>query len=476
MMHRSRAPRSLLNPQQSLLPLLTLTALGTFASLAACKDQAKPDPSNTAPSTSSSAATLTTPTVSAHASAEPAKAPPPCTIESTTTIDKGTRGDTGLTVVMLPGNQAAIGYATGEQPKVVVIDTTGKAQHVDIDWGHVRDQEKKKDDKMTRAIHRVTPLGYKGGKMRAGMDVIDTSKEKNTARYLRCGPADLEPIVSDESALNFFEPTEDTVAALPADAADVRDCRTFSNGEVSWVVATEVRRDGTGDNHDLRFSWIVDEVPGKVSIKDPNIDKRVAKPNKDHKYGTLDHFITPVSVNAGNDGYMMVSRDGGGLVFARRSDKFERTGGPWPMWLAAGPGLPSLTHQGERVFLAVGELNKTDLFASTFMGGANPVKPEKIQLTDTSPPTEGARDWPSLSVGSDGMLFVAFIDGKANRRVRLTVLGPELKQKTSDVFDVTGADVNPTEARVIGIAANKALVVWIDKHADLTGAVVSCKY
>ena len=470
MMHRSRALRAHV--------ALALTALVTTASLVACKDEAKPDPSKTSPSASSSAATLTTPIASAKASAsaEPSKPPPPCTIESTATIDKGARGDTGLTVVMLPGNQAAIGYATGEQPKVVVIDTTGKAQHVDVDWGHVRDQEKKKDDKMVRAIHRVTPLGYKGGKMRAGMDVIDTSKEKNAARYLRCGPADLEPIVADDSPLNFFEPTEEMVAAFPAETSDVRDCRTFSNGEISWVVATDVRRDGTGDNHDLRFTWLVDEVPGKATIKDPNIDKRVAKPNKDKKYGTLDHFITPVSVNAGNDGYMMLARDGGGLVFARRSDKFERTGGPWPMWLAAGPGLPSLAHQGERVFLAVGEWNKTDLFASTFMGNANPAKPEKIQLTDTSPPAEGSRDWPSLSVASDGMLFVAFIDGKANRRVRLTVLGPELKQKTSDIFDVTGPDVSPTEARVIGIAANKALVVWIDKHSELTGAVVSCKY
>ena len=472
MMYRSRA-RLFMSPLA--LPL-ALTALSALTVLTGCEDKPKPDPSKAAPSTSSSAATLTTPATSAAASAEHAKAPPPCTIESTATIDKGARGDTGLTVVMLPGNQAAIGYATGEQPKVVVIDTTGKAEHADVDWGHVRDQEKKKDDKMARAINRVTPLGYKGGKMRAGMDVIDTSKEKNTSRYLRCGPADLEPIVSDDSVLNFFEPTEDAVAALGADAMDVRDCRTFSNGEISWVVATEVRRDGTGDNHDLRFTWFIDEVPGKGTIKDPNIDKRVAKPTKDKKYGTLDHFTTPVSVNAGNDGYMMAARDAGGLVFARRGDKFERTGGPWPMGLAAGPGLPSMTHQGERVFLSVGEWNKTDLFASTFMGASNPAKPERIQLTDTSPPTEGSRDWPSLSVGGDGMLYIAFIDGKTNRRVRLTVLGPELKQKTSDIFDVTGPDVAPTEARVIAIAANKALVVWIDKKADLTGAVVSCKY
>jgi hypothetical protein len=211
-------------------------------------------------------------------------------------------------------------------------------------------------------------------------------------------------------------------------------------------------------------------------VKDPKIDSRIAKPTKEHKYGTLDHFITPVSVNAGTAGYMMAARDGGGLVFARRNDDLSRAGGPWPMWLASGAGLPSLTHERERVFMAVPEWNKTDLFVSTFMGNANPAKPDKIQLTDTSPPTDGMREWPSISPGTDGMLWVSFIDGKTTRRVRLVVLGPELHQKTSDVFDVSPQDDVPTEARVIGLSGQKSLVIWIDKKAELTGAVVSCKY
>jgi len=174
---------------------------------------------------------------------------------------------------------------------------------------------------------------------------------------------------------------------------------------------------------------------------------------------------------------MMCARDGGGLVFARRNDDMSRAGGPWPMWLAAGAGLPSMAHEAERVFLAVPEWNKTDLFMSTFMGNVTPVKPEKLALTDTSPPTEGSRDWPALSAASDGAIFVSFIDGKSpKRRLRLVVVGPELTQKTSDVFDVTGDDVTPVEARVVALAGKKALVTYMDVHGTLTGAIVSCKY
>jgi hypothetical protein len=463
-------PRTILATSFTLLASLAVTG---------CPDNKQQETSKAAPS--ASAAATAPATASASATATPSasvEAPKQavCTIDSSTVIDRGARGDTGLTAVLLAGNQAALGYATGGTPKVVVVDTSGKASQADVDWSHVKNQEAPKDATMVRAIHRVTPLGFKGQKMRVGMDIIDTSKDKNAARYLRCGAADQEPIVADDTPLNFFEPTEDDVAKVTADAVDVRDCRTFSNGEITWSLYTEVKRDGKDDNHDVRFEWSLDSVPGKGTIKEPVVDKRVAKPNKDKKYGTLDHFITPISVNAGTAGYMMLARDGGGLVFARRNDDMSRAGGPWPMGLPAGAGLPSLAHEGERVFLAVPEWNKTDLFMSSFMGNATPTKPEKVTLNDSSPATEGARDWPAIAAAADDSIWVTFIDGKSpKRRVRLTILGDDLKQRLADVFDVTNGDVNVSEARVIALAGNKAFVAYIDVKGDLTGAVVSCK-
>jgi hypothetical protein len=447
-----------------------------FASACQDKSSGGDNATPTAPIPSAATAASSSSPIASASSAAPAK-PPPCTVVSTVSLDKGARADTGLTVVMLAGNQAAIGYAVGETPKVLTIDTAGKTEQADVSWGHVRDQEKKTDPAMTRSIHRVTPLGFKGNKMRVGIDLVDESKDKNAARYLRCGAGDDEPIIADTTPLNFYEPTEDAVAALGPDVTDVRDCRTFSNGEATWSLYTEVRRDGTGDDHDIRLTWSLDTLPGKGTIKNPNVDKRIAKPSKDKRYGTLDHFSMPVSVNAGTAGFMMVARDSGGLDFARRNDDLSAAGGPWPMAFPEGAGLPSMMQKDERVFLAATEWNKTDLFTSTFLGTEAPKKPTKVALVDSAPPTEGARDWPSLSPASDGSLFVSFLDGKApKRRVRLVVLGPDMAQKTSDVFDVFSGDSNIVESRVVAIADKKALVTYLDAKGELTGAVVSCTF
>jgi hypothetical protein len=457
--------------------LLGIAPVLALALTSACQDKSSGTSETPAlPSASAATATTASAPLASASSAAPAK-PPPCKVESTVALDKGARADTGLTVVMLAGNQAALGYAVGDTPKVLTVDTAGKTEQTEVSWGHVRDTEKKSDPAMTRYIHRVTPLGFKGNKMRVGLDILDESKDKNAARYLRCGAGDDEPIIADNTPLNFYQPTEDAVAALGPDALDVRDCRTFSNGESTWSLYTEVKRDGTGDNHDIRLTWSLDTLPGKGTIKDPNVDKRIDKPTKDKKYGTLDHFSMPVSVNAGTAGFMMVARDSGGLVFARRNDDLSAAGGPWPMAFPEGAGLPSIMHKDERVFLAATEWNKTDLFTSTFLGTEAPKKPAKVTLVDTAPPTEGARDWPSLSPAADGSLFVSFIDGKgATRRVRLVVLGADMSQKTSDVFDVSSGEANIVEARVIAIADKKALVTYLDAKGDLTGSVVSCTY
>jgi hypothetical protein len=459
--------------------LLCVAPAVALAFASACQDKSSGAPSASATPVASAASAATSSSAAPLASASSAAPalPPPCTVESTTTLDKGARADTGLTVVMLAGNQAAIGYAVGDTPKVITIDTAGKAEQTDVSWAHVHDQEKKSDPAMTRYIHRVTPLGFKGKTMRVGMDILDESKDKNAARYLRCGAGDDEPIIADTTPLNFYEPTEDAVAALGPDVIDVRDCRTFSNGESTWSLYTEVRRDGTADDHDIRLTWSLDTLPGKGTIKNPNVDKRVVKASKDKKYGTLDHFSMPVSVNAGTAGFMMVARDSGGLVFARRNDDLSAAGGPWPMAFSEGAGLPSIMHKDERVFLAATQWNKTDLFTSTFLGTEAPKKPAKVTVADTSPPSDGARDWPSLSPSSDGSLFVSFLDGKSpKRRVRLVVLGEDMSQKTSDVFDVYSGDSNIVEARAIAIAGKKALVTYLDAKGDLIGSVVSCTY
>jgi hypothetical protein len=98
-------------------------------------------------------------------------------------------------------------------------------------------------------------------------------------------------------------------------------------------------------------------------------------------------------------------------------------------------------------------------------------------MADANPRTEGSRDSASIDVASNGDLFVAFADGKApKRQARLTVLGPDAKQKLKSVFDVSPDGTNVLEVRVVAIGDGKALVTYIEQSSALTGVVVSCKY
>lgn len=476
-----------MNSRASVLAFLSVAAAP--AVLLGCPDKPKADGSGAAtvqsamPAPSSSAAKSGLAQALASASAG-SNANGPCQIQSTTKVSGGARQDTGLTVVRFTPTQTAVGFAVGGgTPKVALVDGAGNVNVVEPDWSHVRDQEPLKP-KMYRAIMRVTPIGYVSGKMRVGMDIKDTPTDKTMTDYnVRCGPADTEPVVGDSTPLNFdpAKITEDDVAKMqfgPDGESDIRDCRSFANGESEqWVLATEVRRHGKDADHKLAVDWIIDNVPGKVAVTDPIIHSSGIEP-KDKKYPPLDHYLLPVSVNAGADGFIMVSIEGG-LLVTRRTDDLKPAGGPWWQQIEGYPGLPSLVHEGEKVFLLATAAGKRDLFGSTFLGREAPgPKPTKITMNDSNPPTEGSRSFPSSFPVGDGNWFVSFVDGVTAKkgRARFTILGPDMNQKLTDVMDVTPPDEQVVEARVIGLGGPKALVMSLDAGGNLDASVVTCHY
>lgn len=474
-------------------PSLVLTLLAT-ASLLGCPK--KEDPTgDSKPTTSASASTpaASGSSASAHAdaaaSAKPTS-PPPCTVAPPVVVDTGVRLETGITKRKITAEQLAIGYAVADGvPKVVVVDNAGAVTKTEVEWGHVKDQEKKKLPDMTRRVERVTPIGpvspKGGGKYRVAMDFVDTSKEKNAERYLRCGAADQEPIVHDPTNLNFFEPNEDDILKIAMfdeakpdqNTYDTRDCRTFTDGESVWAVATVMRR-AAKDTSEVLVEWIIDETPGKAKVKDHLLDKRILKADAKKKYPTMDHFLTPVSINAGTAGYVIVAREQGSLVFAHRTDKLEKVGNPVSHWLGAPVDMPGIAHEKERAFLVATEYKKTDLFAATWLGDKAPPKPVKVTLEDGNPPPDGSeREAPTVSPGPDGNVFVAFADGdKKSRRARLTVLGPDMKQLVKGVVDVTPEGVNVAETRVVALPGKKALVTYLEDTGKLSAALVTCQY
>jgi hypothetical protein len=463
-----------------------LAFVGLAAGLVGCPEASSGGSGGSATPPSSTASATAAPSVASAAPVpEAAPPPPPCTAEAAFTVDKGARADTGLTAVELQnGKQVAIGYAVGDgTPRVALVDDVGAVTQANPDWSHVHDSEAKKDPAMVRHLYRITPLGLmKNGKMRIGMDFLDSFPEKGKGSYLRCGPAEQEAVISDDGGAQFDDPTEADVAKLSAASdtdmgtVDFRDCRTFGGVSRAFVLATQVKREGPGDNHNLLYSWLIDEIPGKGLIKDAAVDKRVVKPGKDGKYPKVDHFATPVAIPMGDLGVLITARDQGNIVFVKRTSKLEKAGEPKSMWLGAAVGMPALNMENGQVYVMTTEFQKTDLYGVLFPATSTPDKPQKIPLNDPNPPSD-ARDSASLDVTSSGDIAVAFVDGKSpQRHVRMTVLGSDLKQKLAGVFDVSPPDANVSEARIVSLVSGKFLVTYLRTDGQLNGQLVSCKY
>ena len=178
----------------------------------------------------------------------------------------------------------------------------------------------------------------------------------------------------------------------------------------------------------------------------------------------------------GDLGVMITARDQGNIVFVKRTAKLEKAGEPKAMWLGASAGMPALDMQNGQVYVMTTEFQKTDLYGVLFPATSTPEKPQKVTLTDPNAPND-ARDSASMDVTSSGDMGVAFVDGKApHRRARMTVLGPDLKQKLPTVFDVSPDGVNVSEARIVSLSTGKFLVTYLQGDSQLSGQIVSCKY
>lgn len=475
------------------------SASSLFILLGACFlgcDRGKPPPpSAPSPSTTAAQTPLPAPAPSAGPSVmvapsasaavvPPADALAPCTVDRSFVIDRNVRLDAGLTELELDDHETAIGYAvaTGEPRVAIVAHGTGGVTKPEVDWSHVRESEKVKEG-MVRRVLRVTPISAKGGKARVGYDSVDTvpgKKAKGTARSLRCGAADKEPIVDDHTPLHFLEPTEDEVAALAADeeTVDVRDCRTFTAEDGEWAVSSVLRREAGGDNHNIAVDWTIDTLPGRARPKEHLLAQRILKPLKNKSYPALDHFYSAVSVNAGKSGFFVVSRDQGSLVLAHRTDKLEKIAEPviWRLDGAARP-IPQMTNEGEHVFLMVTETGQHALFGSTWHGDKKPIRPARIRIeeTDHLAPV-GERDSVTVSPAPDKNIFVGFTDGADNDRARVLVLDPSLKPLTRRITDVSPEGVHADEARIVALSRKRAFVAYLEGNGTLTGVMLTCAY
>lgn len=429
------------------------------------------------------------PSASATTSAAPV-ADKGCKVETPFSIDKGARLDAGLTLVRMPDGTVAIGYATGNgTPKVAVVDASGKASTVEVDAKHI-DQERKdldqkrkanfQDATTKRTVMRVTPLGMKGLKMRVGVDLLDVASIGESGiheRLLRCGPADTDPIIDDQGP-SFYDPEWNPPPVDPTQdgARENRDCRTFSNGEETWVLASAMSPNNAEGKYEA--DWTIDEKPGSEHVADPSIDVVSVDMPKDKSAPKPVLYEVPVSLRTASGELLMASRLQGKLVIAKRKKDLEPDGDAVKLSFSSPIGMVSMAVLGDNVVLLVPSVGKTEVLGSSFPASSAVVKPTALTLDDPKPPTEGDRTSLSSAPTDAGDLLVGFVDGKGQKhKARLTVLDKDLKSK-QPVFDVTGDDGNVSELRVNVLKDGRFFVTYLSITGNATevmGAIASCK-
>ncbi len=414
------------------------------------------------PAGSASTQSATVGAAAASASASAASKPSPCKVEAAVSVDKGVRADAGLTLVALPDGRLALGYATGDgAPKVAIVDAGGKASFTDVEADHLATE--KKAAGAHRTILRVTPLGFVEGKMkmRVGVDLADTNPDKS--KYLRCGPADEAPYISEGG------PNDEGTG----DEGNIIDCRTFSNGHKSWVLGSVVSISEAMDGK-LPMRWFVDYQSGKQPIKDVVLDEKTYDNKKLEKPDAYVYQV-PVGVGVHDTGYVFAARQEGSLVLARRDGHLQKAGDAVRFGFGpAAPTMPALAALNHQAAVFIGLYNKTDVYGATFAIEAKPQKPELIALEDASPPTSGDRNSLTASYTPKGDIFLAFADGPATaKRARMTVLGGDLKSRVP-VFDVS-TEPNVSELRIAATGDQSALVTYLS-GTEIKTAQVTCKY
>lgn len=401
-----------------------------------------------------------------------------CTVDAPFSIDKGARLDTGLTLVKMPDGRVAIGYATGDgKPKVAMIDDSGASSLVEVAAQHFLVGEKVRDKSVTkRTVMRVTPIGMKGLLMRVGIDALDTTDMGGPRyRYLRCGQADGDPIIVDDGPSFYdveFNPPP--VDMTQEGAQEMRDCRTFSNGSETWVLASNMypnNEDGT-----YAAGWVIDEKPGKEHVEDPTIDFTEVKAPADKSAPKPLLYEVPVSLRVPGGDFIMASRIAGKLVIAKRKKNLEPDGDAVKLTFSAPIGMATMTVVDKNIALLVPSLGKTEVLGATWPADQAAVKPTTLTIDDPTPPTEGDRTSLSTATTPSGDIVLGFVDGKGTtHKARLTVLTSDLKSKKA-VFDVS-AD-NASELRVSVLKDGRFFVTYLKVDTgvgEVMGAIAQCK-
>jgi hypothetical protein len=458
--------------------------------LLACSRKASETVEQAQPSALASAQLAAAPsaaTTAAASSALPSPANtelvPVCSVESKKVWVSGANQLTGLTEATLPDGRAAIGFAVGTQPRVLLVGANAKGTLVKVPVAKTS-RLASLPKGATRSVLRVTPVKVEGENVQAFVDFEDRYQDKK--HTVVCGPTDTnENWVEDDaipcSAHQSAKPAELAAAFHQAGAEkicdEVHSCRSFTDlgrGE-PWVLSSEVHGVLQADNSVVWSTDLAVATGSKTNkriIESMPVNKRPLEES---------HYEVPVAHALKNGAFLLATRYADtlavGILGPDKSlvGKFTRYTGP--------PTLPDIAEDGaDALVVATSFAMGKGEFGLRAMRIAED-KPElpksmHVVVTDKANAQTSSESDPDFVHDAQGRRWLAHIEGpRGEGKLSLAPLNKDF-QAIGRSYTVTEPGERAVSARLVPLKDKGILVVFLragDKSVDLVSEEVHCK-
>jgi len=408
---------------------------------------------------------------------------PVCSVQSKKVWVKGANKLTGLTEAMLPDGRAAIGFAIGNQPQVLLVSAAAKGAVVKVPIAKTA-RLATVPKGATRYLLRVTPVKANGDAVQAFVDFEDQYKDKK--RTIACGPADTIDNWVEFDGMPCNPPKDakpDQLAALfPQVGAEkvcdeVRTCRSFTNldrGE-TWVISSDVHGVLQADNSVIWRSDLTVATGSKTQ-------KRVleSSPVKDKTIAD-EYYEVPVSHAMKSGSYLVAARQHNHLVVGLLGPDKSLLGK-----FSRYPGFPTLPDMaddgGDALVLATAFAKAKGEFGlrALRIHENNPTLPKGLEVvvTDKGGADAASESDPDFLHDAQGRRWLAHIEGPRGDGVLSLAPINEHFKAIGRSYQVTEAGERAVAARLIPLKDKGILVVFlreVDKVVELVSEEVHCK-
>ena len=463
---------------------------------AACSPSGGPDPSKAttqeavkpAPAPSAVASVAAAPPIASAASMEasaaaPDPGPPICTRSKLKVWGSGANKLTGLTTKKF-GDKIAIGFALGNEPRVLVVDAKGDAKVLKVEVG---DKAKVPDPKQgTRALFRVSPVNIDEKEARAFIDYRDEFKDKR--RRVACGPAEADDNFLAYEGTSYMDmnpkPTGEDKKKIFSwkklgGYVELRDCRTFTTqkGKETWAIGSVLRGiekpDGTNE---WKMVLLVDFGKNDDEI----VLHEEALKGDPPKVVT---FENPTSRRVEDKGFLLATRFGGSLLVGvldserKLQGKLKRYSG--------FPTMPDLARADQKMVLTVGVgagkertlkslLIPRDSLELPAAYSSIPLVPMDTAAGEEEPSFTA----PEFSMDSRGQRWLAYVEGPREKaHLRIVPLTSNMKP-AGRAFSVTEGDVFASEGRLVELDGRGFVIAYLRDTAgkvEMVTESLSCE-